>query len=71
MVVDSETGYLVAAGDEDAFLDRLQKLRSDDSLRSTMGAAGRRRVADRFTRRRMVSETARILARHAAHQGGA
>ena len=71
MVVDGETGYLVAAGDEDAFLARLQELRSDDSLRSMMGTAGRRRVADRFTRRRMVSETARILTRTAAHQGGA
>ena len=71
MVVDAETGYLVAAGDEDAFLSRLQELRGDDSLRGMMGAAGRARVAERFTRRRMVSETARILARHAALQGGA
>ena len=44
MVVDGETGYLVAAGDEDSFLARLQELSDDESLRGMMGAAGRRRV---------------------------
>lgn len=64
MVVDGKTGYLVGAGDEDEFLRKLEALRDDPGLRSMMGIAGRERVESQFTRRRMVGETARILARH-------
>jgi glycosyltransferase involved in cell wall biosynthesis len=66
MVVEGETGFLVEPGDEDSFVDRLRHLREDGALRSMMGTAGRERVATHFTRSRMVSETARILARHIA-----
>ncbi|RKZ05685.1 hypothetical protein DRQ32_12110 [bacterium] len=68
MVLDGETGYLVAASDEDAFLQRLQKLRSDAQLRLRLGQAGRERVATCFTRREMVAQTAQILARQLARR---
>ena len=35
----------------------------DDPLRQRMGAAGRARVADRFSVERMVEETAAVYAR--------
>ncbi len=68
MVLDGETGYLVAAGDEDAFLQRLQELRGDEQLRLRLGQAGRERVATCFTRREMVAQTAQILARQLARR---
>jgi glycosyltransferase involved in cell wall biosynthesis len=64
MVDEGGTGYLVAPGDEDGLLDCLSILRDDPERRSMMGAAGRERVSTRFTRARMVAETARILDRH-------
>lgn len=68
MVIDGETGYLVAAGDEDGFLDRLVRLRLDEGLRSRMGEAGRERVRERFTRAEMVGRTAQILERVALNR---
>jgi glycosyltransferase involved in cell wall biosynthesis len=48
MVVDGETGYLVAPGDAEALGAALARLVADPSLRRRMGAAGRRRVEERF-----------------------
>ena len=36
-----QTGYLVPAGDEDAFADRVSKLMDDKALRMSMSKAGR------------------------------
>jgi glycosyltransferase involved in cell wall biosynthesis len=49
LVVDGETGFLVEPGDAEAFADRLQRLTDDTALRTTLGAAGRRRAEDRFS----------------------
>lgn len=48
MVVDGETGFLVAPGDDRAMGDALARLASDPDLRRRLGAAGRRRVKERF-----------------------
>jgi len=57
VVVDGETGYLVQAGDEAAFVAASQRLLDDPDLRERMGAAGRRRVLDLFTAERLVTAT--------------
>jgi glycosyltransferase involved in cell wall biosynthesis len=48
LVVDGETGYLVAPGDAEALADRLRRVIDDSALRTRLGAAGRRRAEDRF-----------------------
>jgi glycosyltransferase involved in cell wall biosynthesis len=48
MVVDGETGYLVPSGDDRAMGDALARLAADPDLRRRLGAAGRRRVEERF-----------------------
>lgn len=68
MVIDGETGYLVPAGDEDSFLERLRRLRTDEPLRARLGEAGRIRVREHFTRARMVARTAEILDRVAQNR---
>jgi glycosyltransferase involved in cell wall biosynthesis len=50
VVVDEETGFLVPFGDVEALADRLDRLVGNPTLRSEMGAAGRRRVEAHFTR---------------------
>eukprot|EP00904_Undaria_pinnatifida_P010657 jgi/Undpi1/6721/HiC_scaffold_20.g09200.m1 len=41
LIEDGKTGYLVPAGDEDAFADRVSKLMDDKALRMSMSKAGR------------------------------
>ena len=48
LVVDGETGLLVAAGDARALADALQRLVDDPDLRVRLGAAGRARVEEQF-----------------------
>jgi glycosyltransferase involved in cell wall biosynthesis len=48
MVVDGETGYLVAPGDATALGDALARLVADPRLRVRMGESGRRRALARF-----------------------
>jgi glycosyltransferase involved in cell wall biosynthesis len=43
-VVDGETGYLVRAGQDDAFAARLRALTLDDALRAELGGQARRRA---------------------------
>jgi len=49
VVLDGETGFVVAPEDQDAICDRLQRLLGDASLRARMGERGRARAAERFT----------------------
>lgn len=49
VVADAETGYLVAYGDPAALAARVSELFDDAGARARFGAAGRRRVAERFT----------------------
>lgn len=48
IVLDGQTGFLVPAGDDDAFVAALDKLRSDPDLRSAMSAASVEHAADCF-----------------------
>jgi glycosyltransferase involved in cell wall biosynthesis len=49
LVVDGETGFLVAAGDSSGLAEALAKLLASEQLRQGMGRAGRRRIERLFT----------------------
>jgi D-inositol-3-phosphate glycosyltransferase len=49
-VVDGETGLLVPAGDMAALRAALGRLLGDAELRARLGAAGRERVRERYSR---------------------
>jgi glycosyltransferase involved in cell wall biosynthesis len=49
IVVDGQTGVLVARGDRGTLADKILMLLGDPVRRSTLGAAGRRRVREYFT----------------------
>jgi len=62
-VVDhGETGLLTPAGDAPALGAALGELLADPALRARMGAAGRQRYVDHFTRRRMAERTRAVYA---------
>jgi glycosyltransferase involved in cell wall biosynthesis len=48
-IVESETGYLVAAGDDEKMAARIISLLQDPERRKAMGARARRRVAEKFS----------------------
>jgi glycosyltransferase involved in cell wall biosynthesis len=51
LVDDGVTGVVVSPGDDHAFADALGRLVADTPTREAMGAAGRRRVVERFDAR--------------------
>ncbi|KAB2643498.1 MAG: glycosyltransferase family 4 protein [Verrucomicrobia bacterium] len=53
-VADGESGYLVPPNDPVALADKLAILLRDEPLRNRFGAAGRARIAERFTLNGMV-----------------
>jgi len=60
VVVDEETGLLVAAGDEEAIARAVARLLDDPVLARTLAAAGARRVEERFAVERMVDGYLRL-----------
>jgi glycosyltransferase involved in cell wall biosynthesis len=60
VVADNETGLLCPADDPSAFAANIVRLARDAALRSRLGAAGRRRVVERFGIERFVAEHAQL-----------
>jgi len=54
VVVDGETGYVVAPGDAAALAGRIVQLLIDTAARERMGVAARRRAVERFDERDMI-----------------
>ncbi|HEY4658664.1 MAG TPA: glycosyltransferase family 4 protein [Gemmatimonadaceae bacterium] len=67
MVVDGETGFLVAPRDREAMASAIVRLLKDEPLRRRMGEAGLARVRARFSAERMVQDTVRVYQRVALH----
>jgi L-malate glycosyltransferase len=63
VVVDGETGLLVAPHDHRALADAIVRLLRDRTARETLGRAGLARVRERFTLERMIAGTAAVYAR--------
>ena len=59
-IQDGVTGYLVAAGDDNAMAGHVVKLLSDEHVRQAFGEAGRRRIQDRFSDRAQLLNTERM-----------
>lgn len=62
IVLEGETGRLVAAADVEALRGALAELLEDEPLRERMGAAGQARYEAEFTLDLMASRTYRVLA---------
>ena len=75
VVVDGDSGFLVPAGDPEAFARRVRQLLDDPSLRRRLGETGRLRVEQRFSVGHMIARTAelyeRIVRPRAARPGAA
>jgi glycosyltransferase involved in cell wall biosynthesis len=56
LVIDGVTGILVPAGDENALAEAVMALLRNPEKASSMGAAGRTRVAENFSLERMIQE---------------
>ncbi|MDR3568451.1 MAG: glycosyltransferase family 4 protein [Syntrophobacteraceae bacterium] len=67
IVEDGETGFIVDAGRPDQLADRLERLTCDSDLRRGMGEKARLRIAERFSRERMVSEFESLCRELVAH----
>ena len=62
VVVDGETGFLVAQDDREGLADRLARLLADAAMRRRLGEAGRRRYEAEFTYERFRDRLLPILA---------
>ena len=67
VVVDGETGILVAPRDDRALASAIVTLLKDESRRRRMGEAGLARVRAHFSAERMVQDTLRVYQRVAMH----
>ena len=63
LVIDGETGYLVAPGDDLALAARLHELLSNRETAVKMGIAGRQRIQKEFSVEKMVASWSEVLQR--------
>ena len=68
VVQDGVTGYVVPP-DPAAIADRISTLLADAGLRATLGAAGRRRVHDRYAGERLAADNDRLYRELLARRG--
>jgi glycosyltransferase involved in cell wall biosynthesis len=82
LIVDGETGFLVAPSDPEALAERIGQLLDNPAVARRMGEAGKARLRRDFSISRMIDETIRLYERAQpkgkriviqgqAHQGGA
>lgn len=62
LIRDGEDGFLIEAGDVPALTRALERLAADPALRARMGLAGRRQVADAFSREAVLPRLERLYA---------
>ena len=60
IIVDGETGYVIPYDDDEAFVEKLERLMDDAALRRRMGEAARRNV-ERFDKEKIIEEWERFL----------
>jgi glycosyltransferase involved in cell wall biosynthesis len=70
IVVDGETGLLVAPGDGGAMGEAITALLADDARRARMGLAGRRRLEAFFTADRMAEATLAVYRKALTESSG-
>jgi len=63
VVIDDETGYLVAAGDLNLLADRISRLVADAALRQKLGRAGQQRWTDQFRHETMTRRIREVYQR--------
>jgi len=56
VVIDGECGYVVPAGDRGALVDAVERLASDEGLRSEFGQTASKRARELFSADRMVAD---------------
>jgi glycosyltransferase involved in cell wall biosynthesis len=69
-VMDGVTGLLVPPGDPAALAGAICTLLEDDELATRLGRAGRERVEERFSEKRMVRDTEQFYLSLLAKNGG-
>ena len=69
-VIDGETGYLIEKKDPEALAERIIRLLKDKELAAKLGAQGRKRALEVFSRERMARETLELyhsaIAKHSS-----
>ena len=60
VIVQGETGFVIAPEDADGLQTALSALLDDANLRAKMGAAGRERALKEFSREKMIEQTERV-----------
>ncbi|MDQ7823287.1 MAG: glycosyltransferase [Candidatus Eremiobacteraeota bacterium] len=60
LILEGETGYMVAPGDHEALASRVTGLLNDEKKRREMGEKSRERVKAHFSREKMVSVTEEV-----------
>lgn len=67
---DGVTGFVFPPGSDEGLAEALDRLLSDEGLRASIGAAGRRRVEERHDARRAAGRVAEAYRRLAEGRGG-
>ena len=69
VIIDGESGWLFPPRDREALASRLMLLALDENLRERAGAAGRRRIMERFSVGRMLNDYSNLYLELAARRG--